>query len=645
MNRTVNTRMKHFESKILLAIATVAAFSLSLISASPTCAAPAKHPTATLPAALPAAGTAQPQQSAAADSDKTLAAMQDELDRSRQRLELTIAGASEPARPYFIQYRILDLDVHTIVAEFGALISSTSGRNRIMSVDVRVGNYNLDSSNFITDEGFSGFLGSTGTVGIDRDYDSLRQDLWLASDQAFKAAVENLSKKQAFMSRLAKAPSIPDFSPATPTVVVEPLREPDWTTRNWEQEAKTVSAVMRQFPQLYSSRVTYHLIYTTNYLLNSEGTKIRANRSLAAIEASLETVSEDGMPLHNIIAVYRQRPDQLPPADAVRKSLQEAGEQLITLRVSPPAADYDGPVLFEAPAAGSLLAQMLGPSLSGARGPLAMQSSFDQLMDRLGGRSEWTGKLGTRVLPPGVSIVDDPTTKNFAGQDLLGTYAVDEEGTKAERVQAVENGTLRNLLMSRRPGPELIASNGHGRAMYLGDPRPLMSNLFFTSTEGQAPADLKKKFLDACKQNGNKWCIVVKEMDNPVLGVREQDDLSDLVMGAASGAASGDRLPLLVYRVNVDDGSESLIRGARLAGLTLRAMRKIAGVGTDATPFNFTQSQQAGFSGTALAAFGSADSGVPATVITPSLLFDDVEVHGARGEPVRLPLVPPPPMN
>ena len=637
MNRTVYTPMKH--SRVFTGIA---ALFLSLISTSPAGAAPEKHPGPT--ATVPTNTTTQSQQSGA-DSDKTLAAMQDELDRSRQRLELTIAGQSEPARPYFIQYRILDLDVHTIVAEFGSLISSTSGRNRIMSVDVRVGNYNLDSSNFISDEGFSGFLGSTGTVGIDRDYDSLRQDLWLATDQAFKGAVENISKKQAFMSRLAKAPSIPDYSPATPTVAVEPLREPDWTSRNWDQEAKTVSAVLRQFPQLYSSRVTYHLIYTTNYLLNTEGTKIRANRSLAAIEASLETESEDGMPLHNFISVYRHRPDELPAADVVQKSLQEAGEQLITLRVSPPAADYDGPVLFESQAAGALLAQMLGPSLSGARGPLAMQSSFDQLMDRLGGRSEWTGKLGSRVLPANASLVDDPTAKDNAGQDLLGTYAVDEEGVKAQRVQVVQNGILHDFLMSRRPGPDLMVSNGHGRAQYLGDPRPMISNLFFTSTEGQSPADLKKKFLDACKQNGNKWCIVVKEMDNPVLGVREQDDLSDLVMGAASGAASGDRLPLLVYRVNVDDGSETLIRGAHLAGLTLRAMRNIAGIGTDATAFNFTQSQQAGFAGTALAAFGTADSGVPATVVAPSLLFDDMEVHGARGEPERLPLVPPPPLN
>ena len=188
-------------------------------------------------------------------------------------------------------------------------------------------------------------------------------------------------------------------------------------------------------------------------MLNTDGTKIRANHSLAAIEASLETESDDGMALHNYYAVYRHRPDQLPAADAVRKDLEKAGEQLITLRVSPPAADYDGPVLFEAPAAGSLLAQMLGPSLSGARGPLAMQSAFDQLMDRLGGRSEWTGKLGSRVFPGPVSLLDDPTAKQFQGRDLLGTYDVDEEGVKAQRVELVEQRPVAEFSDVAAPGP------------------------------------------------------------------------------------------------------------------------------------------------------------------------------------------------
>src|SRR6266403_1184116 len=73
---------------------------------------------AATPPQSPATASPQRQQAAAADSDKTLAAMQDELDRARTRLQLKIPDKSEPARPYFIQYRVLDLDVRTIVAEF-----------------------------------------------------------------------------------------------------------------------------------------------------------------------------------------------------------------------------------------------------------------------------------------------------------------------------------------------------------------------------------------------------------------------------------------------------------------------------------------------------------------------------------------------
>jgi len=488
----LNTKMRFRTMSTRWAGVGLALLAAGLLCTLPTIgqAADAKPSMPAIPAAAIPASPRQVAQLPSGDTDKTLAALHDELERSRARLVLP--GQD---KPYYIEYRLLDLDERTISAQFGTILGSTTTRNRFMSVDVRIGNSKLDSSNFISDQGFRGFLGSTGTVGIDHDYDSLRQDLWLATDQAYKQALDSLSHKRAFLRSLANAPTIDDFSQEPPLVQVEPLKQPDWTSRNWEAEAKTVSAVVRVYPELYNSRVTYHLIYTTSYLLNSEGTKIRSNRSLAAIEASLETESDDGMALHNYYAVYRHRPDQLPAADAVRKDLEKAGEQLITLRVSPPAADYDGPVLFEAPAAGSLLAQMLGPSLSGARGPLAMQSAFDQLMDRLGGRSEWTGKLGSRVLPGTVSLLDDPTAKQFQGRDLLGAYDVDQEGVKAQRVELVNSGLLLNFLMSRRPGPDLDHSNGHGRAAYLGDPRPMGSNLFFTSSDGISPDEMKKKFI------------------------------------------------------------------------------------------------------------------------------------------------------
>jgi hypothetical protein len=270
-----------------------------------------------------------PQESAASqiapvpagDADKTLAALHDELARSKDRLVLP-----GQQRPYFIAYRLLDLDERVVSAEFGALLASSTTRNRFMSVDVRVGNYKLDSSNFLSAEGFRGFLGSTGTVGIDRDYDSLRQDLWLATDQAYKQALDSYSNKQAALRALANAPTVDDFSQVTPVVMVEPRVEADWTQRNWESEARTISAILKNYPELYNSRVTFHLIYATSYLVNTEGAQIRTSRSLAAIEASLGTQAADGMPLHNFLAIYANRPADLPGAEAVRQQLDAKGK-------------------------------------------------------------------------------------------------------------------------------------------------------------------------------------------------------------------------------------------------------------------------------------------------------------------------------
>ena len=149
---------------------------------------------------------------APADNDHTLQAMRDEMARAKSRLELQITQGDKPVRPYFIEYRLLDLDVREVIGEFGALLTTNHNRSRIMDVNARVGDYKLDSSNFVSEEAFRGFIGSTGTVGIDRDYDSLRQDLWIATDQAFKEAAETYSRKQAYLSSLARQSDIDDFA-------------------------------------------------------------------------------------------------------------------------------------------------------------------------------------------------------------------------------------------------------------------------------------------------------------------------------------------------------------------------------------------------------------------------------------------------
>ena len=590
----------------------------------------------------PEARTAQAN---APDNDQTLRAMRDEMARSKTRLELKIPGTDQPVRPYYVEYRLLDLDVKEVVAQFGTLLQSTHTRNRFMDVAARVGSYKLDSSNFIGDEGFRGFIGAQGSVGIDHDYDSLRQDLWIATDQAFKEAIETFSRKEAYLSSLARQSDIDDFAKAEPIQIVQPMVTPDWSNRNWEQEARDASATLRVFPDIYESRVTYYLVYATEYLLTSEGTEIRMNRTFAAVESGMNTLASDGMPLSHLYSAYAPKPGDLPNVDAVRKGLNVAGSELMALRAAPPAQDYTGPVLFEARAAAPLLAQVLGPAMNGSRPPVSFQPVVEQLLGNLGGKSDWAGRMGARVLPPSVSLVDDPGAKDFHGTPLIGGYPVDDEGVRSQKVTVVENGTLKTLLMSRRPGVDSDQSNGHGRSGFLSDAKPTMSNLFFTSTEKVSPADLKKKFLEECRAEKLTYCVVVREMDNPSLSLLHQDEFSELLASFGGGAGTGDRLPLLVYKVYSGDGREEIMRGARIIGVTTRTLRNLAGVGSDDFVYNYMQSQIAGFAGTALGAFGSAQGGLPASVVAPSLLFEELEVRGARGEPKRLPLLPAPPLS
>ena len=317
----------------------------------------------------------------------------------------------------------------------------------------------------------------------------------------------------------------------------------------------------------------------------------------------------------------------------------------MTLRAAPPAQDYTGPVLFEARAAAPMLAQVLGPAVNGARPPISFSPVMEQMLSGLGGKSDWVSRIGARVLPPAVSVVDDPGTKEFKGTQLIGGYAVDDEGVRAQRVMLVENGNFKSELMSRRPGPDSGQSNGHGRAAFLNDAKPTMSNLFFSSAETVSAAELKKKFLDSCRAEKLAYCLVVREMDNPAISLLHQEDFSELLASYGGGAGTGDRLPLVVYRVYPESDREEMIRGARIIGLNSRALRNLAGIGNDTFVSNYMQSQINGFAGTALGAFGSAQSGLPASVVAPSLLFEELEVRGARGEAKRLPLLPPPPMS
>src|SRR5260370_13750962 len=111
----------------------------------------------------------------------------------------------------------------------------------------------------------------------------------------------------------------------------------------------------------------------------------------------------------------------------------------MALRAAPSAQDYTGPVLFEARAAAPLLAQVLGPALNGGRPPISFSPVMEQLLGNLGGKSDSVGRLGARVLPAGVSVVEDPRANDFPGPPLIGGHGVDDAGARRQQVTPVEH--------------------------------------------------------------------------------------------------------------------------------------------------------------------------------------------------------------
>src|SRR5262249_41614092 len=121
---------------------------------------------------------------AAPTDDVVLRAMADELSRSIRDLRL-----ENLPRPYYIDQLVLDSDTFSAAAVFGGLARARRSRSRSQVVNVRVGDYQFDNTNFVTGPGRGAAL-EMQALPLEDDYYVLRRDFWLATDEAYKAAVE-----------------------------------------------------------------------------------------------------------------------------------------------------------------------------------------------------------------------------------------------------------------------------------------------------------------------------------------------------------------------------------------------------------------------------------------------------------------------
>jgi len=533
--------------------------------------------------AKPALDAAMIAAHAAAKGDGLLEALLTELDRSKAQLKMDKVQA-----PYYIEYRVSDVDDFGAEATFGALRENQRVHIRVLRVVVRIGDNKQDSY-------FGRGQGESNILPLDNDPIALRHQIWLATDDAYKAAGEALAEKQAALKQFSADPNpVDDFAKAPPVIAVEPPVSLKVDEAAWKKTLEDVTGLYKQYPDVQSVTASARFTAVNDYLVNSEGTVTRGGKTTYSVQLGSSAQAADGMRLGRTPAFMVARLEELPTHDALMSDAKRMLDTVVALRQAPIVEEeYRGPVLFAADAADDVVATLIGQNVVGRK-------------PQLGKPNRTTGAFATsykaRVLPPFLTIVDDPTLKDFQGKSLVGNYAVDSEGVKAQSVDVVENGVLTNYVLGRQPIRDFPASNGHGRAAPGSFPGPSLGVLLVKSSEAQEPDALKQKVMQMVTDQGRPYGYRVETL--------------------GPGNA-----PRLLYRVYAKDGHEELVRGAVFSELDIRALRSdLIAVGNDPLVSN-------------------RSGGAPTTIISPSLLFDELEVKRADTSKDKLPDYPPPPLK
>ncbi|MGC1477488.1 MAG: peptidase U62, partial [Terriglobales bacterium] len=258
------------------------------------------------------------------------------MDRSKAKLKMENVAA-----PYYIEYRVAEIDQFDASAVFGALRNQQHNHGRLLRVVVRVGDYKQDSF-YGTGEG------AVDLVSSDDDVFAIRHRIWLATDRAYKAASEALSAKQAALKQLKVDEPVDDFAKATPVEAIEPLARfssADFTP--WLHLLEEASAQYRTDKELETFESALRFTVDNRYFLNSEGTVARSGHAHYVISISGSTQAPDGMLLRRSHADQGNDLKELPTREEFLKTTARILATLKSLRNAPVVdEEYRGPVLF-----------------------------------------------------------------------------------------------------------------------------------------------------------------------------------------------------------------------------------------------------------------------------------------------------------
>ena len=544
-------------------------------------------------------------------------------EMKRSQASLTIPGAPSP---YFFAYKLTEVELNDVVASLGSL---TGERNRHfvnLEAHVHVGSYKDDNSNFVS----SSQEQVDGIAGINLPLEATpklaRRAVWRATDAAYKEAISQLSAKRDALKTGASGglTEVPSYSERKALVDVKPTLVPalgDQTELG--KRAMKISEVFRSEKQVRSSRVAFTSFLERRWLINNEGTKIHDTRRVSGVVIVASGRAEDGQDINVYYSRYGIIEADLPSDAELIKEAKRLAKLVAGLEKAPIVDNYAGPVLFTGTGAADMVRYGLARDLSGTPLPVGLPPNDAK---RFGGGL--ITRLGLKVSAPWLSVIDDPTVRRSGKRALIGGYRIDDEGVAAQRIEVINGGRLKTLLMSRTPNERIKESNGHARltmpgGVFRGSP----TNTFVVSKKKKNAKALERDLIKAVRAAGLKYGIIIEQFDDPAITANPELGRFELLRMLQTVNQQAPAPATVAYKL-YPSGKRELVRGVQLQPIDFAKWKDLLATGNRDTVKNFLgstddplvvrlQGIQDGY---------TPSAGIESAIITPDLLFEELEV-------------------
>ncbi len=560
------------------------------------------------------------------EREELFRAMDDEIRRAMTELSI-----GDLPRPYHIEARLTMQQRMSGHAVLGVLENFDSVNVNTLSVRIRVGTPKFDNTNFF--DVSLGFFGSADdeesftnrVVPLELDYATLRRELWLALDACYKQSVELYAKKMAVTRNRTLSDTTWDFSLIPGEKHID-LSKAGYSITSARMKAllQRVSSEFRSAKYIHASRLTMEFLPREVLYANSEGRTAHKVDGFTGFEMVATTQAEDGMPVNDAYAAYSVDPNDLPSEDSLRKAARELMANIQSVMKANKIEAYSGPVLFVGQAAAEVFAQQFAPNLVAQRSPLS-EGGFGM------GNSPsmaFQNKIGARVLPEFMSVHALPSAVSYEDRPVAGHYEVDDEGFPARNVELVQAGYLRSLLTSRVPTRRAKASNGHCRNG--GAMLSVLQVECLDASRTLSADSMRARLLKLVKDRELEYGIIVSSVQDRNLYAT---GLLPLLAGASSMSGGQGIVQLLRVEKLYPDGRTEPIRGVEAAGFSAATFKDILATGSAHFVHNY-------LAPSVIPSYLTGGSGYTvATIITPDLLFEDVEIRPIEADLPKLPLL------